>query len=110
MALNTLGKLLVTGLVGFMGVVSTGIVFIVSGVHGIGSETFKEFAREDSSYQLFYQMVSVAEIGVMPMGLAAFATSTVLTVYKAEWKYFVIPMIMPWIMPIWAMIAAKTLY
>lgn len=40
MALNTLGKSLVTGLVGFMGVVSTVFVFMMAFVHGMGQGAY----------------------------------------------------------------------
>lgn len=105
MVLNTLGKSLVTCLVGFMGVVSTGIVFMMMISYGMGQGAFSSH-----NFNVYRTLSLPAEIGVIPMGLAAFATSMVLTVRKAEWKYFVIPMVMPWIMPIWAIIAAKTLY
>lgn len=39
-------------------------------------------------------------IGVVPMGIAAIVTTIVLTATEAQWKYFIIPMIMPWVMPI----------
>lgn len=39
-------------------------------------------------------------IGVVPMGIAAIVTTIVPTATEAQWKYFIIPMIMPWVMPI----------
>lgn len=104
MVLNTLGKSLVTGFVGLMGVVSTTFVFMMAFVYGMGQGAYS------SNDFGFYQMLSMpAIIGVIPMGLAAFATCMVLTARKANWNYFVIPMVMPWVMPVWMFIAAKTL-
>lgn len=105
MLLNTLGKSLVTCLVGFMGVVSTGIVFMMMVYSGMGQGAFS-----GRDFNLYRTLSLPAEIGVIPMGLAALATAMVLTARKAEWKYFVIPMVMPWIMPVCLIIAAKTLY
>jgi hypothetical protein len=104
MALNTLGKSLVTGLVGFMGVVSTVFVFMMAFVHGMG-----QGAYSSSDFGLYQVLSLPAIIGVIPMGLAALATSMVLTAKKANWNYFVLPMVMPWVMPLWLMVAAQAL-
>jgi hypothetical protein len=104
MALNTLGKSLVTGLVGFMGVTSTAFVFMMTFVYGMGQGSYSS-----SDFGLYQMLALPAIIGVIPMGLAALATSMVLTARKSNWNYFVIPMIMPWIMPLWFMMAAQAL-
>lgn len=95
MLLNTLGKSLITGLVAFFSVVSVVIVGVIFIIHGIGQSAFSSV--EMNRYMAF-AMPSL--IGVVPMGIAATLTSVVLTAMEAQWKYFIIPMIMPWVMPI----------
>lgn len=95
MILNTLGKSLLTGLVAFFSVVSIAIVGIIFMMYGMGQGDIS--GLEMKRYMVF-AMPSL--IGVVPMGIAAIATSIVLTATEAQWKYFIIPMIMPWVMPI----------
>jgi hypothetical protein len=95
MILNTLGKSLLTGLVAFFSVVSIAIVGIIFMMYGMGQGAIS--GLEMKRYMVF-AMPSL--IGVVPMGIAAIATSIVLTATEAQWKYFIIPMIMPWVMPI----------
>ncbi|QED29900.1 hypothetical protein FRD01_22220 [Microvenator marinus] len=105
MILNTLGKSLLTGLVAFFSVVSIAIVGIISITYGMGQGAFS--GHEFEHYMVF-AMPSL--IGVVPMGIAATLTSIVLTAIEAQWKYFIVPMIMPWITPIGILIGTSTLY
>lgn len=90
MALKTLGKTLLTGLVGLAGAASCIGVFVLfligSQSHFGGSHAFLAIAKPS----LF---------AVVPVNLAAILMSIILTARKADWKYYIIPMSLQWVLP-----------